>query len=178
MTTDSDKAFDQPHHGHSDGFRALLVDPADRTVTEVEMRSGEPPSWRGLMGLDPGESLDHAIIWGGPNDPVRLCIFVDGAGYYRQPPPAWWRFDDYPNPLPGRTLVYGCDEAGETVDVPDDLEAFYQRVEWLGSERPTLPKSQVISGGKVVVEVDHNAPDRPQSPAEYFDRMFPKEPKP
>jgi hypothetical protein len=176
--SDRDEAFDNPHHGHSDRFRAFLVDPNDRTVTEVSFEAGDGHSWRKLLGLDPDDSLDHAILSGLRGDPTRLCVFVDGAGYYRQPPPAWWRFDGYPNPLAGPSLVYGCNEFGETVDVPGDVEGFYQRVIWLGVSRPTLPKSQVLKGGEVISEVDHNAPDAPTSQAEYYKRMFPgEEPK-
>lgn len=174
----TDEAFDNPHHGHDDTFRALLVDPVERTVTEIAFGAGDVIGWRRLLGLDPDDSLDHAIIRRDPLDPVTLCVFVDGFGYYRQPPPAWWRFEGYPNPLAGRSLVYGSDDHGETVDVQIELDDFCRRVTWLGHERPSdLPKSVVMKGGEIISEVDHNAADRPQSTAEAYDRLFPKEPK-
>jgi hypothetical protein len=161
----------------TDIFRALLVDPAERSVTAITFGVDDTTGWRKLIGVGPDDSLDHAIIRHDPLNPVTLCVFVEGFGYYRQPPPAWWRFEGYQNPLAGRSIVYAVDERGETVDVPDALEDFRPRVTWLGFERPTdLPKSAVMKNGEIISEVDHNAADKPQSAAETYSRLFGSEP--
>jgi hypothetical protein len=107
-------------------MRAILVDPAARTVTEVDYCGGDDP--RHICALIGAESLDSGRL--ATFDGVQALAFVDDSGLLRSN--ACFRFEGYAHPLAGKALILGCDRFGNTVACPLTRE----EVESAGSRRP------------------------------------------
>jgi len=149
-------------------FRAYRIDPATRTVSEIAFK--DHMTARQEVGTD---DLDHAVMR--RVDDGLICLFVDGAGYYK-PELKWWRFAGYENPLCGVGVIFGSDPMGETDDVPVSLAEMTSLVSWIDG-RPRLPSASAGPlDGEPIVVIDFNAPDAPTTQAETFRRLFGEDP--
>ncbi|CAB4195373.1 hypothetical protein UFOVP1298_15 [uncultured Caudovirales phage] len=88
--------------------KAILINPFDQTVTEVEYNG----DFHHIYELIECDTYDVARI-----NENGDGIFVDDDGLFKQDQ-MFFQHEDYPSPLAGRGLVLGCDEEGESV-VPD-----------------------------------------------------------
>lgn len=86
-------------------MRAILIDPAARTVTEVEHNGDYRDIYRhiecdcfSVVGIDDVDS-----------------VFIDDEGLLKDEPGPFFALAGYPQPLAGRGLILGCDEEGETI---------------------------------------------------------------
>jgi hypothetical protein len=106
-------------------MRAILVDPAARTVTEVDYCGGDDP--RHICALIGAESLDSGRL--ATFDGVQALAFVDDSGLLRSN--ACFRFEGYAHPLAGKALILGCDRFGNTVACPLTREEVEARIRWV-----------------------------------------------
>lgn len=101
-------------------MRAILIDPFERTVTEVEFNG----DWRSIKEHI-GNGCD--LFWTGPRLPNEDTVYVDDEGLFKSDQ-EFFQFSDYPEPLAGRGLVLGTDERGDSVEVKSTLEEIRELV--------------------------------------------------
>jgi hypothetical protein len=98
-------------------MKAYLIDPAERSVREVET-TGELDSLYELLGCDLVDAvrLDDCDVW------------IDDEGLFK-PEPRFFSFTD-PNvpPLAGRGLVLGVDDEGNCTEPKPSLDEIAKRV--------------------------------------------------
>lgn len=93
-----------------DQLRGVLIDPTDQTVKEVFV---DPyPAWKTLLGCD---DINAVNIARNEDTGAMETIWVDGEGLLHHPEGPFFMFDIYPQPLQGKGLVLGTDQAGETI---------------------------------------------------------------
>jgi hypothetical protein len=93
-------------------MKAILIDPFKRTITEVDY-SGD---WRQIGALIGCDVFTVANI--GDDD-----IYVDDEGLLKDPSEmAFFKHENYPQPLCGRGLVMSVDDEGETIAAKSTLE--------------------------------------------------------
>lgn len=98
-------------------MRAILINPFDQTVTEVDY-SGD---FRDIYKLIDADCFDCARISRGDG------IFVDDEGLLNQPT-HFFQHAEYPNPLAGKGLIVGCDSQGESVSCKTTVEEVKSKV--------------------------------------------------
>ena len=108
-------------------FRAYLIDPAARTIEEMSC-DGSLSAIQALVGA---RSVEGAHLTGRGD-----IIYVDSAGLYKKDRHAF-RFEPRPQPLYGKGLLIGTDQAGECADAGIGRDEVQRRVAWLG---PTAPE--------------------------------------
>jgi Domain of unknown function (DUF3846) len=102
-------------------MRAILIDPVERTITEVE-HDGNYKSIYPQLGCD----LFTCVYL--ENDDA---IFVDDEGLLKGGQ-HFFKVNTYPQPLAGRGLILGCDADGETVGATISLAEITERITFLG----------------------------------------------
>ena len=102
-------------------YRAYLIDPVARTVIATQC-DGSLSAIQGLVGA---RSVEGAPLAGGD------IIYLDSAGLYKEDQHAF-RFEPGPQPLYGKGLLIGTDQAGECADAGIDRHEVQARVAWLG----------------------------------------------
>ena len=107
-------------------FRAYLIDPVARTIEETSC-DGSLSAIQGLVGAG---SVEGAHLTGRGD-----IIYVDSAGLYKEDRHAF-RFEPRPQPLYGKGLLIGTDQAGECADAGIDRHEVEARVAWLGQIAP------------------------------------------
>lgn len=103
-------------------MRAILIDPFTETVTEVDHTGGleDIYNWTDcvcITSCNPFSDREHTM-------------FLDDEGLYRDDQ-AFFGYVGYGQPLAGRALVVGVDEAGETVACKLSLEGVRAHVGFL-----------------------------------------------
>lgn len=106
-------------------MRALVVDPAVRTIAEIDHRSGDDA--RALCKLIGATLLDSGTI--GFVGGIAAVAFVDDSGLLKRLP--CFRVEGYAHPLAGKALVLGCDRFGQTVECPLTREELESRLRWV-----------------------------------------------
>jgi hypothetical protein len=96
-----------------------LIDPFERTITPVYY-DGQLDSLYALLGCD-------LVTVAGCR---RYDLFVDDEGLLK-PGQKFFMHLDYPQPLAGKALVVGCDNAGITIPPDTTLEELEARVMWV-----------------------------------------------
>jgi hypothetical protein len=124
-------------------FRAVLIDPAIRLITEVQFSGGRPQELVGDVCLDFFPIAKHTD--GGFD---QGC--ADDGGLLGGPVYAF-RFDNCENPIAGRCLVIGADRYGETCDARMSLAFIEDHVEWLGLIKPHVTWESTPLGARAVV---------------------------
>ena len=103
-------------------MRAILIDPVERTITEVE-HDGNYKSIYPQLGCD----LFTCVYL--ENDDA---MFVDDEGLLKGGQ-HFFKLNTYPQPLAGRGLILGCDADGETAGATISLEEITGRITFLGA---------------------------------------------
>ena len=106
-------------------FRAYLIDPRARTIEERTC-DGSLSAIQGLVGA---HSVEGAPLGAGD------IIYLDSAGLSKEDQHAF-RFEPRPQPLFGKGLLIGTDQAGECADARIDGHQVQARVAWLGKMEP------------------------------------------
>lgn len=97
--------------------RAILIDPFEKTVTEVQHDADD---YRGIYKLISHETMPVDCFTVVRLDDVD-SVFIDDEGLLKDPTHFFlWR--GYPQPLAGKGLILGCDEEGETIACAMTLE--------------------------------------------------------
>lgn len=98
-------------------MKAILINPYDQTVTEVDY-SGD---YKEIYTLIEADCFDCARI-------SRMDgIFVDDEGLLHNPT-HFFMHAEYPSPLAGKGLVVGCNEGGDSVDCKTTVEEVRAKV--------------------------------------------------
>lgn len=111
-------------------MRAILIDPFERTIEEVETRKGAR-TLDELYRLLRVEDIDHVRLTDGC---PREDVWVDGEGLFK-PDQRYFKLDTYLMPLAGRGLVLGTDYDGESIGTKMTLSEARRRFGWV---RPDL----------------------------------------
>ena len=97
-------------------MRALLINPFDQTVEEIEY-SG---NYRDIYKI-----IDCDIFTiASPNTVCdrRLDVFIDDEGLFKEDQ-AFFMIAGYPQPLAGRGLLLESDDQGETIGTTESIES-------------------------------------------------------
>ena len=87
-------------------MRAYLIDPKDETITEVDYSDTH---------LDINRHIDCEKLTIVGINPGADVVFVDDEGLLNNPR-YFFMLAGYPHPLPGKGLVLGIDDDGESVE--------------------------------------------------------------
>ena len=117
---------ERPYSPRPASFRAYLIDPRARTIEERDC-DGSLAAIQGLVGAG---SVEGAPLGAGD------IIYLDSTGRHKEDQHAF-RFEPGPQPLYGKGLLIGTDQAGECADAGIDRHEVHARVAWLG---PTAPE--------------------------------------
>ncbi len=103
-------------------MRAILIDPFEETVTEVEY-SG---NYKDIYKLLETEGRPFTVVY----LPEDSCLYLDDEGLF-QPAQRFFRIPSCPSPLAGRGLILGEDEDGENVATELSLDKVRESVTFL-----------------------------------------------
>lgn len=95
-------------------MRAILIDPFEKTVTEVEHNG----NYRHIYELISHETMPVETYTAvGLND-ERDAVFVDDEGLLKDDPPCthFFLWKGYGQPLAGKGLILGCNDEGDSVE--------------------------------------------------------------
>jgi hypothetical protein len=124
-------------------YRALLIDPAARTVTSVPF-NGDPKTIVGAECLDFFTIAEFGLSFD------QGCIDDDGLS--RGEPVHAFRFDNRDDPIAGRCLVIGARiHSGEACDAMMSIAFVREHVQWLGRILPHVQWEQTDTGARTVV---------------------------
>lgn len=96
-------------------MKAFLINPTDKTITEVVFTG----DYRNIY-----EHIDADAFTAVTLNQARDVVYVDDMGLYRNEQD-FFMIEGYENPLPGKGLVLGTDDEGEST------EPTYTNMEWL-----------------------------------------------
>lgn len=124
-------------------MKAFLIDPFNRTITEVEHNGDFHQIYEFLQITTPFTVVALGEEYG------RDSIFLDDEGLYAKDQ-RYFLLAGYPQPLAGRGLVLGCDDEGETV-APQKvtLDELHGLIAWT---KPELRFSHITTEES---EIDH-----------------------
>ena len=105
-------------------MKAFLIDPAAKTVTEVEY-SGD---WKDIYPLTDCDCFTTVDIDG------QNTMFLDDEGLLKGHRDDFFIYGWDCPPLAGKALVLGYDEEGETVAPTVTLEEIVSKVVWLNMD--------------------------------------------
>lgn len=104
-------------------MRAILINPEDRTVTEVNY-SGNYEQIYELIGCS-----TFTVIYVGLGDDDTEALFIDDEGLLHEPKPLF-KWASYPQPLAGRGLILGENDEGDCVATKMTLDDVKAQVTW------------------------------------------------
>lgn len=97
-------------------MRAILINPAEKAITEVEYSGNYKQIYEHIRA-----SVFEIVSTAAP-DGAEVCVFVDEEGLLNGNPHGWFTIEGNAQPLRGRGLVLGCDDQGESIASPLDVE--------------------------------------------------------
>jgi len=101
-------------------MKAILIDPSEGTVRKIKWHN-KPLN---KNGNDIRNFLQCNTFAGvGFNRYGLGTIFHDDEALFYRPVYFFYVPELYPMPIPGKGLIVGTDEDGETVDIPKELES-------------------------------------------------------
>ena len=112
-------------------MRAILIDPEKRSVTEIDMPEGNRSSvdeMNKLIGSD--------VFCCGHRFSNEDTIYCDDEGLLKEEQPAMFRIGLRGGIIPGKGLVMGSDEEGNSVDAKTQIEDLFGKLRWLVAVDP------------------------------------------
>lgn len=104
-------------------MKALLIDPFQKTITEIEHDNSLEDIYRHTRC----DTFTTVMI-----DRHGGTLFVDDEGLLKPfDSQAFFKIDTYADPLAGYAMVVGTDDEGETVDVAYTIDQIKARVQFL-----------------------------------------------
>lgn len=100
---------------------AYLIDPAARTVTQVEYTG----DYTNIYTHIDADCFDIVRVYRNGDG-----IFVDDEGLLK-PQEHFFLHRNYPNPLAGKGLMLGCDEEGESIAPQTSIETLREDITFL-----------------------------------------------
>lgn len=123
-------------------MRAILINPFDETVTEIEH---DASSYKNIYDeiSTPTHQVD-TFTCHYPSEPLPDgdAVFVDDEGLLKGPT-CFFAIDGYP--LAGCGLILGSDSMGETAPAKAELANVKERVKFLGHGEAAVPPPLVIA---------------------------------
>tara|TARA_R100000234_G_C4912390_1_gene140482 strand:+ start:268 stop:654 length:387 start_codon:yes stop_codon:yes gene_type:complete len=95
-------------------MKAILIDPLEGSIRKVKFKNGN--DIRGYLQC----SIFSGV--GFTYDKKMGTVYHDDEALFVRPLLFFYIPELYPMPLPGRGLIAGADEDGETVNIPNKLE--------------------------------------------------------
>jgi hypothetical protein len=117
-------------------MRAYLIDPALRTVTEVEYNG----DYKTIYDLIDCRTFQIIHL-------DEDCVYLDDEGRFK-PQPHWFILGIFPEPLCGKALILGQDEEGDSVEPKMSVERATAYVHFVSAEELGLPGDQPVIGRK------------------------------
>lgn len=117
-------------------MRAILINPFDRTVTEIEV-SGD---WRSVSEAVGADYLDLVKL------DQRHDLWVDDEGLFKEDQQLFW-IQGFPAPLAGMAVILGHDNRGESADATAHLSMISQRISWWDGSRRLPAEIVALLGG-------------------------------
>lgn len=127
-------------------YRAILIDPAARTVSEIESDCSLDAIHQ-LVGAEVLGNFGLAIH----PDRSRDMGWVDDGGLSNGLPVYAFLLPTAKDPIAGRCLIIGSDERGETSDSKFPIELLRQDVTWLGKILPEVHWDHTEVGSRAIV---------------------------
>lgn len=118
-------------------MRAILIDPVEKTVTEVEYTGHYTHIY----------TFIHANCFTMAGRVGKDDMFVDDEGLF-DPKFGWFKWAGYPTPLAGYGLLMGTDGSGETVAAVskiEDLEVEFGQIGKIGSNTFWISKAGYLT---------------------------------
>jgi hypothetical protein len=112
-------------------MRGYLVDPFNKTVTDVE--TDGYPHFKTLIGVDLICTVTVRVYDKGEFIPPRDTIFLDDEGLYVKDQ-AYFLVAGYAQPLAGKGILLGTDAEGETVGAYMEFDEFKKMVSFIDVE--------------------------------------------
>lgn len=103
-------------------MRALLVNPFNRTITEVNADFNNYKVIQSYLANGIADSDKFVCMTMGPRLNNEVHTYLDDEGYYR-PNQAWFRLKNYDAPLAGYMLVLSSTEDGDERDLESYVTA-------------------------------------------------------
>lgn len=104
-------------------MRAYLINPFDKTVTEVEYDG----DYKSIYTLIDADCFDVARLDKGDG------IYVDDEGLISGKPQEFFLVRGYPTPLAGKGLLLGCNDEGETIEPFITLDELQSQVSFISN---------------------------------------------
>jgi hypothetical protein len=131
-------------------MRAILIDPFNRSIGEIEVTGDSLDGMYRIMGCQTVERVRidrRNDLW--LDEDANLRPEAEQAYF-------WWR--GYPTRLGGRCLIFGSTEEGESVGTDMDVEYVTSMVAWIETTiarlfRPQLPKFYSIGDDGSLQEI-------------------------
>lgn len=120
-------------------MRAILIDPENKRVTEVQIPGGDETTGAAINKLI-GSDLFCSGHYFDNND----TIYCDDEGLLGEELPMMFRIGMEGQPIPGKGLVVGADEGGNSVDAKTSVGEITEKVRWM------IPMDR---GGRIVVDI-------------------------
>lgn len=119
-------------------MRAILIDPFERSVTEVEYNGDWETINQHLTG-DAGvvDTFTTITLMRPTREHDGVTLFLDDIGWNRdQAGQQYFWLKGYPQLLAGRGLLLACNEAGESVglDMHIDTDKVWEGIKWQDKE--------------------------------------------
>lgn len=109
-------------------MKSLLIDPENRTITEVEY-SGEFEGPKGAYEL---LKCNLVELVHDKRFPFANHVIVDEEGLYKRPRHAWRLMGGVYEALVGRGLTTAVDSSGDEEESTISIEDLKRRIQWLG----------------------------------------------
>lgn len=114
--------------------KAILIDAEKQEIRDVELNAGDGSAYRGIVdSIRPGCCICSGWTWYDQRNVSAAVMYVDDEGLINGTKTRFWLQvvdgigglrcnPNGPGPLAGNGIICGCNEAGETVDVPFKAE--------------------------------------------------------
>ena len=127
-------------------YRVILIDPELRDIRELESDCSLDNMHK-LIGADTLDSFGLAIH----ADRSRDMGWVDDNGLSGDKPVHAFLLPTSKDPIPGRCLIIGANERGETRGAQIPIELLRQDVTWLGKILPEVTWDHTAQGSRAIV---------------------------
>lgn len=129
--------------------RALLIDPAERSIKEITINPEKGKLLQELVGVEGlgffrVEMYEHGFDEG-------VC---DDLGLARGEPVHAFQFTHLGDPIAGKCVVFGADRTGATKDATMTLECAKRFIRWLGVIKPKVVWEHTAHGASATVSYE------------------------
>jgi hypothetical protein len=104
-------------------MRAILIDPIERKVTEIEIEGKDYREFYPILGCE--------LYSAGLRFDNEDMMLIDDEGLFKNPDRFFVLAEDYPRPIAGRAIIVGTDDSGDTAPCQLTLEHIAKQVQWV-----------------------------------------------